>query len=223
MASELKWFEDVNLLRRRKRPWEIDPTKCVLLIIDMENEFLEGGATMEVPEGRNIVSAVKKTRDVCRKLRIPVIYTRMVHEEQGVAPRIYDLFPFLAGKAYQPNSHGVAIYPELAPIRGEKVIEKKNYSAFFETDLDVTIRGSRSSNGERDTLIFAGLVSHVCVEATLHDAFFRGYKVILAKDGCAGWDLELHRATLKTVGNVYGMVMNCNEIIEALHRSKNEN
>jgi ureidoacrylate peracid hydrolase len=188
----------------------------------MENEFLEFGAIMEVPDGRKIVTAVKKMRDACRESKIPVIYTRMVHEEPSVAPRIYDLFPFLAGKAYQPNSHGVAIHPELAPIRGEKIIEKRNYSAFFGTDLDAIIRGSRSSNGERDTLIFTGLVSHVCVEASLHDAFFRGYKVILTRDGCAGWDLELHRATLKTVGSVYGMVMNCNEIIEALNRDTNE-
>ena len=216
LQTQKLWFEDLETDENRALPWTLQRDSAALLLVDLENELLEEGAIMEVPDGRRIIPTVKRLLEACRGLGVPVIYTRMVHQSARVAPRIYELFPYLEGKAYVPGSKGVEIYPEVRPAPEEPVVDKTQYSAFFGTNLEDVIRSIKADKGAIDTLIFAGVVSHVCVDCTLRDAFYRGYRVVLVEDGCAGWDSAMHEATVFGVRTLYGRVSSCEGVLQDL-------
>ena len=216
MRAQKLWFEELETDGDRVLPWMLQRDSAALLLVDLENELLVEGAIMEIPDGRRIIPTVKKLLEACRELGVPVIYTRMVHQSACSAPRIYELFPHLKGKAYVPGSQGVEIYPEVRPAPEEPVVDKTQYSAFFGTNLDGVIRSIKGDKGAIETLIFAGVVSHVCVDCTLRDAFYRGYRVVLVEDGCAGWDSAMHEATLRGVRTLYGHVLSCDGVLRHL-------
>ena len=209
------WFEDKDKIGRKGIPWIIERDKTLLLVIDLQNDFVEEGAILEVPAARKQIPKVKRLIETCRELNVPVIYTAIVHKSPNLAPRHYELFPFLKNRAYRPGTRGIEIYHEIAPRPDEIIVEKVNYSAFNGTNLDLVIHSAKGL-GLTDTLILVGTVTNVCVESTARDAFDRNYKVVLVSDACSAFDSELHNATLKNVAYGLGRVMTCDEAIKAL-------
>jgi len=55
--------------------WEFERDRSVLLVIDMQNDFVLPGAILEVKEARNQVPRIRKLIDKCHELGVPVIYT----------------------------------------------------------------------------------------------------------------------------------------------------
>ena len=54
---------------------------------------------------------------------------------------------------------------------------KRRYSAFFNTDLDLTLQDLGVK-----TVVVMGVVTNICVRSTVHDAFFHGYQVVVPED-----------------------------------------
>jgi nicotinamidase-related amidase len=75
------------------------------------------------------------------------------------------------------RARGAEIVADLAPLPTEHVVRKRRPSAFFETDLDVFLRGYRA-----DTLILAGSSMSGCVRATATDAFSRDYRTMIVAE-----------------------------------------
>jgi ureidoacrylate peracid hydrolase len=91
------------------------------------------------------------------------------------------------------------------------IITKRRYSAFFGTDLDTHLR----CRGVREVVI-AGVSSHICCEATAHDALFRDYDVFFLLDATGGNDEAAHVAVLKNIGAVYGKIITAEQAICAV-------
>jgi ureidoacrylate peracid hydrolase len=69
-------------------------------------------------------------------------------------------------------------FPDVvAPQLGETVIQKQNYSGFFETHLDSLLRGWGIRN-----VIAVGFDSRICLATTVTDAMYRNYRVIVLRD-----------------------------------------
>ena len=83
----------------------------------------------------------------------------------------------------------------LAPAERDVVVSKHRFSAFEGTDLDLVLR----THGIR-TLVVTGVVTHVCVESTVRDAFFRDYGSVVVDDAVAGWQPEWHRTSRAVMG-----------------------
>ena len=84
---------------------------------------------------------------------------------------------------------------------------KHSYSAFTNPDFEAHLR-SRSI----ETLIFAGVQTNVCVEATLREAYNRGFHVVLAEDCVASHTPALHEATLQNTRALLGKVSPASDI-----------
>ena len=182
----------------------MDPARTVLIIVDMENDFVKPGASFEVQAGREMLPKLKELIGFCRDTGISVIYTTHAHRPDGSdAGRFADIYPAIAeGKGLVDGSDGIEIYDEIAPEPGEVIIKKHRYSAFFGTDLDIILRGLGT-----DTVIVTGVTTENCCHATARDAMFRDYRVAFISDCTATFDYpdvgygglsaaELHRSTL---------------------------
>jgi len=86
----------------------------------------------------------------------------------------------------------VKVIPELTPLPGDTVLEKRRFSAFFKTDLDQTLRLWKIQ-----TVVVTGVTTHVCVLSTALDAIANDFGCIIAEDACCCHKPELHEGVLK--------------------------
>lgn len=180
---------------------------AALLIIDMQRGFVDEGAAMEVPTGRDIIPAVSALAGEFRARAAPVIYTRFVW-----SPTVPNLVGELHALHKPPASccmeghPSVEIVEELRPHTGDLVVDKHGYDGFRGTRLDYALR----SLG-RTRLAVAGVMTDVCVLATVTSALHHEYRVSVVSDGVATkWD-DVQCMTLALVSRCYGRVITMEE------------
>lgn len=203
----------------------IDPQKTVMIVVDMQNDFVAAGAAMETPAARAVVPKLVEALNICRGVQIKVIYTAHVHRRDGCDMGRFNMHPPIASRAaLVDGTPGVDIYPELAPALGEHVIKKHRYSGFFGTDLDIILR-----EWGVDTVIISGTTTENCCHATARDAMFRNYRVVFLSDATATYDYpdrgfgampnaQVHHATLVVLAASTAHVMSVKDMSARISR-----
>ena len=87
---------------------------------------------------------------------------------------------------------GTDYHPDPYPVDGEYPMQKRRYSCFVATDLDLLLRGLRV-----DTLVLVGAMTNVCVHYTFVDAHQLDYHVHVVEDAVYGSDWDAHHAALR--------------------------
>ena len=182
----------------------IHPSAAVLLVIDMQNDFVAPGAPMEKADARAMVPTLKTAIQFCRGAGIRVVYTTHTHRRDGCDMGLFNQLyqPIGARNALIDGTPGAAVYGDLEPEPSEIVIKKHRYSAFFGTDLDLILR-----EWGIETVIVSGTTTEACCHATARDAMFLNYNVVFLSDATATGDYpdlgygamsaeEVHRASL---------------------------
>ena len=114
------------------------------------------------------------------------------------------------------GTKGAQVIPELKPTKKDYIIEKRTYSSFYETGLDPLLRSLYNGEGVK-TLILCGLHTNICVRHTAADAFFRGYRLIIAEDGVEAFTKKDHEEGLKYLEYVYDAeIKPINQIVKEL-------
>jgi ureidoacrylate peracid hydrolase len=206
-----QWLKEINPYNKHRM--KLNPKKAALLVIDMQNDFINKGSMVYTPMAEAIVPNLKKLVSTCRKAKIPVIYTAHVHQDPKVDggmtaqwwPELKDKKVLVAG------SKGAKIYSEIAPKPNEKVIYKHRYSAFYNTDLEIVLRGL----GVTD-LIISGVMTNICCESTTRDAFFRDFRIFFLADGTGSIADDLHLGTLRALAYAFAYVTTVKEILRSI-------
>ena len=81
---------------------------------------------------------------------------------------------------FLPGTAGAEIHAGVRPKPGEAVIEKNFPNSFRDTSLK-----ARLDEGAVKNLVVAGMMTHMCVDATVRHAADLGYKLTLIADACA--------------------------------------
>ncbi len=97
------------------------------------------------------------------------------------------------------GTKGAEVIEELKPAGGDYVLQKRRYSAFFGTHLDLLLRELKV-----DTLVLVGLVTNVCIQNTAADAFFRAYGVIVPEDCVGALSEEAQKSGIEYMKTIYG-------------------
>jgi nicotinamidase-related amidase len=198
-----------------------------LVVIDMQNDFVREDAPYESPAAREMIDNLNRLIGACRAHDIPVIFTAHAHRADGSdLGAVKHIHPLTAeGHALKAGTDGVNLYPKVDVAETDYVLEKRRYSAFYATDLELLLR-----NLGVDTLIIAGVATNVCCESTTRDAYFRDFKVIFLADGNgtislsdAGWGAftaeDVQRYTLTNVATFYGEVAPISEVLERVEHA----
>ncbi len=165
-----------------------------LLVIDMLVDFIDPkGALYIGPVAREIVPEVKARVQEYRLKGDPVIY---LCDHHLAADREFEMFPPHGLR----GSGGEEIIPELTPQPGERVIYKRRFSAFFGTDLDLTLRDLGVTEIE-----LVGVCTNICILYTAAEARMHSYKVKVPVKGVASFDQAAHDFALNELDKTLGV------------------
>ena len=197
----------------------IDPKAAALVIQDLQNDvIIEGGAFADSgapahATSQNVVENVKRLADACRGAGVPVIHVWYI-VEQG-APGLKQNAPLFEGvkgaNALVRGSWGAAPVDGLEPKDGDHVVEKMRMNGFFQTRLDILLRGLGA-----DTIVITGAWTNMSIEHTARHAADAGYRAVVASDGTSTVNDEWQRAALEYAMTNVAQVATCEEIAAAL-------
>ena len=110
-----------------------------------------------------------------------------------------------------------AIIPAPRPEGEDYVVHKRRFNAFYQTELEHMLRcwGIK-------TLIVTGVITEVCVESTVREAFIRDFDVLVDRDGVGSWDPKRHEASLVNMGFSYAKVAGQEELLAMINGAREE-
>ena len=113
--------------------------------------------------------------------------------------------------AMRPGTKLVEFLPEVAPVPGEVVLEKRFPSAFYGTILH-----SYLTRCGVDTVVVTGNSTSGCVRATVVDAVSAGFRVVIPRQCVADRVPLSHAVNLFDMDSKYGDVMEIDEVLAAI-------
>ena len=174
-----------------------------LLVIDIQNDYFPGGA-MELERADAAAAKAGSAIMRFRRENKPVIHVRHLSVRPG-------------STFFLPGTRGAQIHELVAPQANETVVEKNFPNSFRATNLEQTLKGL----GVKD-LVVAGMMTHMCVDATVRHAADLGYKITLLGDACAtraqsyaGEQVparQVHAAFLAALNGFYAKVVPSHEL-----------
>ena len=189
----------------------IDPKKTALVLIDLQQGIV--GRSVAPRSGPEVVKNASRLAAEFRALGSTVVLVRVAFE-----PDVRDFLNPPADSPPQFNPASLApswaqIVPELGPMPGDLVITKRQWGAFYGTDLDLQLR--RRGVG---TIVLGGISTNIGVESTARSAFEHGYAQVFAEDAMASLGAEMHDFTVKNIFPRLGNVRSTDQVIAALTR-----
>ncbi len=181
--------------------------KTALLLIDIQNDYFPGGK-MELEGPLEATAQARRLLDSFRRQVLPTVHIQHVSTRPGAT-------------FFLPDTDGVKFHKSIAPQAGEMVIVKHFPNSFRETTLLVHLKGAGV-----ERLVLCGMMTHMCVDATVRAAADFGFPVLVAADACATRTLSygetkipaehVHGAFLEALKS-YGQVLKTHAIITKLN------
>lgn len=149
-----------------------------LLLIDIQNDYFTGGANPLVGSNEAVDNA-KTILNHFRDKGSPVVHIQHLANREGAT-------------FFLPGTQGAKIHQTLTPVGNEKIITKHFPNSFRETGLL-----DHLSALDIKELVVCGMMTHMCVDATVRAAKDFGFNVILISDACATKDLTIEDKTVR--------------------------
>ncbi|VVE21788.1 hydrolase [Pandoraea anhela] len=105
----------------------------------------------------------------------------------------------------------LAFNADVAAVGCDVTITKRQWSAFYGTELDLQLRRRGIT-----TIVLAGVMTNFGVESTARDAWQHNYAVVVAEDACSSLGPDLHAFSMTRVMPRISRVRTTAEIVAAL-------
>jgi nicotinamidase-related amidase len=178
-----------------------------LLIIDIQNDYFPGGK-MELEGSEAAGQRAGELLAAFRDKRMPVVHIQHISNRPGAT-------------FFLPDTDGMKIHTSVTPAAQETIIQKHFPNGFRDTALLEHLRQS----GIQD-LVIAGMMTHMCVDATTRAAADLGFRCSLAHDACATRALSfgstkvpaehVHCSFLSALNGTYAAVQPARALVDGL-------
>ncbi len=188
---------------------KLEPSRTALVVIDLQRGIV---AMPSAP--RSSQEVIQRVAQVVAALRAAGGTVVLVHVtpspdgKDGLRPLTDN--PAAASTGGPPPEWSEFV-PELTPQAGDIVITKRQWGAFYGTELDLQLRRRGI-----DTILLAGISTNVGVESTARAAFDRGYQQVFIEDAMAAHDADNHAHTARTLFPRIGRVRSTEDVLAAL-------
>jgi nicotinamidase-related amidase len=178
-----------------------------LILIDIQKDYFPGGR-MELVGSIEAAGAAARLLAAFRKSAWPVFHIQHISAQPAAT--------FLL-----PGTAGIEIYPSVTPLPDEMVVTKHYPNSFRETDLLDKMRRAGVNS-----ILFCGMMTSMCVDATVRAAFDLGFDCTVAHDACATLDLtfdgntiparQVQGSFLAAMGAVYAKIRTTDAILDGI-------
>jgi bifunctional isochorismate lyase/aryl carrier protein len=203
-ANSQKLLSFVEPLRQRHADIIFRSEKAALLVLDLQEYFLQGDSHAFIPSAPAILPGICELIAAFKSADHPVIFTRHINtpKDAGMMSKWWrDLI-----NPETARSHNV-----ITNTTKSIHINKTQYDAFHHTTLEDKLHMLKI-----EQVVICGVMTHLCCETTARSAFMRGFEVFFAVDGTATYNEELHRASLLTLAHGFAIPVLIEELLAAL-------
>ena len=197
-------MEETNYIGPGDKP---APFETALLLVDIQNDYFPGGKSElegSVEAGRQAARLL----EFFRRSEHPVFHVQHVSNRPGA-------------KFFLPDTDGVRIHESVSPRPGEIVLQKHYPNAFRDKEIFPQLGMKHVA-----CLVICGMMTHMCVDATVRAACDYGFECIVAGDACAAKALvhggrtvaapDVHAAFLAALDGTYAKVMSTDGVLALL-------
>ena len=208
-------------LPARPEGLRLDPKQTAVVVIDMQNAYAsEGGyvdlAGFDITGAAGVIGKIGTVLQTARDAGVQVIYLQNGWDKDYVeaggpgspnwhksnALKTMRKRPELSGQLLARGGWDYELVDALKPQPGDITLHKTRYSAFFNSQLDSTLRARGIRN-----IVFVGIATNVCVESTLRDGFHLEYFGVMLEDATHHLGPEaMQQATVYNVEKFFGWV-----------------
>jgi len=184
----------------------LDPATTALVLIDLQKGIV--GNPTQPNSSESVVSNAVKLADAVRKAggTVVLVHVGFKDAKERLSPKTEDPAP-----GALPSPDWYEIVPELGPEEGDVVVFKRQWGAFYGTDLELQLR----RRGVK-TILLAGIATNFGVESTARDAWERGFEQVFIEDATSSRSAEGHEFTFKNIFPRLGLIRSTEEVLKAL-------
>jgi len=201
-------LEKLSLQRNRHKNFVFVPEDSALIVIDMQNYFINDDTHAFIPVGTFILSQIQKIIEHYYKQELPVMFTRYCVEKEDS----HDIMNRWWGGVLLSTEPDSFLCEELDTQKGT-VIRKPGYSAFYKTGLNEILKRKKVKQ-----VVITGVMTHLCCETTAREAFQRGYDVFFVIDSTGTYDEEIHTASLFNLAHGFAIPVTTEEILNRMKK-----
>ena len=187
----------------------IDKTRTALVVIDLQKGIV--GMPAQPHAAETVVANAIKLAEAFRMDRMPVFLVRVSASADGkdrLAPIVDGENAWTKGRM---SADWNEIVPELGPKEGDALITKRQWGAFYGTDLDLQLRRRKI-----DAIVLCGISTDIGVESTARDAYERGYQQIFAEDAMSARSTAEHEHSVRMIFPRMGRVRTTEDVLAGL-------
>lgn len=185
----------------------LDPACCAMLVIDLQVGVSRLETAPFTPQ--DVIRQSVRLLEVARKMGMARVLVHVGSDADG-SDRLYPEADEPISRRPLPPDFSDFI-PEVGPEQGDLVILKRQWGAFYGTDLDLQLR-RRGIH----TLVICGIATEFGVESTARDAYERGYHLLFVSDAMTGRSQESHDRALRLIFPRIGRVRDTQTVMAAL-------
>jgi nicotinamidase-related amidase len=186
-----------------------DPRKTALVMIDLQKGII--GRALEPHSARSVV---EKSVALAQALKagggtVVAVHVGFSGDGRDRLTQPVDA-PMVAPPGGIPADF-MEFAPEIAALKADVTILKRQWGAFHGTELDLQLRRRGI-----DTIVLGGVATNFGVEQTAREAWQSGYAVVIAEDACASMSAEMHRFAIEKILPRISRIQSTEQIIAAL-------
>ncbi len=197
-----QWQQIFKPYKKRWKTFTLE--NSALLVIDLQNYFLDEESHAFVPSSKIVLNNTIRLINFFRKHQKTIIFTYFAVRQEEDDP-IRDWW----NDTVIEGSKQSKIVRELQQKEQDLLIRKSTYSPFYKTELEDFLRKKNIKN-----LMVTGVLTNFCYETAVREAFDRNFIVFLPIDATATYNEELHIATLKNLSQGFATLMLTEEVLK---------
>ena len=186
----------------------LDARRTAVVVIDLQKGIVVAEGDPH-PTGTVIANSVRLL-EAARSKGAQAVLVHVGGAANG-ADRLHSTVDEPMRGAAPPAADWSEFIDELDRQPGDIAILKRQWGAFYGTDLDLQLRRRGVT-----TIVLAGIATEFGVESTARDAYERGYEIVFAEDAMTGRSAESHANAVERIFPRIGRVRATEEIVGAL-------
>ncbi len=179
--------------------------KAALVIIDLQRGITSRRVAPH--DAATVVGNAVRLVELFRRAKLPAAFVRVSPTPETTLRPLVDTAP--AMPPLQPGWD--ELDPKLGVRENDVVVTKRNWGAFYGTDLDLQLR-------RRDVtrIVICGIATHIGVESTARDAYERNYKLLFVEDAMSAMTVQEHEHSCAVIFPRMGIIRSTDQVVEAL-------